>query len=1515
MPKLLDPCHNQGCDPDNNNVEPSDKAEIDTSSPQGSNSNPMYLKTRIRHNAQETFVSILCDTGAKSNLLSASTLAAFGKNFPKLKPETIKLSSANGSSLNSLGSVTLFVRLGDKEHLLNFHIVNNLATTAILGSDDLSRLKANINCSERLISFNGDAPIRLQTATSSVSVVTNCDVSLKPGEHKFISCHSSSRNLILCSHIVTPVEAYNDNVVCSIVDVRGTSAFSVLLHNPRETVLKVQKGTPVGSLRPVTPDHELFLIDDAAIAEVSEEINNYVDDNSPVYTVKQTKTRHKGKITKPSFSRPLNDASTLTDTEIINSQLRFNGKILTESEKQYLFQIIYKYRLAFQLRGELGKSYSLIYDIRLKTNADNFYRQPYRSSDHERELMRQEIAKLIKLGIVEPSSCSYVPFCSPALLVAKSDNSARLVTDFRILNSSCAIDHFSFPRLDELLTKIGKMSPQFFGSFDLADSFFQIPLNPECKGLTTFTTEPGKLYNYLRLPQGLHNSPAALAKLTANVFGQLDFLICYADDMALLASSKDEYFANLEKFLQCVIKDNLKLSLRKSVIIDDELTFLGHVIKSGSISPTQKHLSAIHNLATPTDKPALKRVLGSLNWLKKYIKNYSRKTHVLYELLRKDVEFIWTDVHERAFQEIKEFLVSNHVLKLPTGAGNYSLFTDGSRDGLGATLLETVNGQTAVVGYASRATTPAERKVSVTELELAAIAFALQSFRHLIFNPRGFDLYTDHYAIVHIFAGKSPPATKKIASFMSLICEYNFNLFHIKGDENNFADMLSRNPDLTNIDNHEMIAVVDFNSSAPNPPLRPSPRLAALYANNSAQNPPLRRSPRIAARDAACAAATVTPPPKPIPVTPKPASLASTPAVAPSREIPSRSDTGTPRPIPPTVSQTLHNDNVMPPQLVINRPAALGLIKPSRDTHDALHVQKPKFEKPVDTLNFETFGNEHTTHLPIPRPLLSKTDEIKFANKFHGSVPARTREKVRELALKDYKLSVTRQDVRREQILCPYYRDVINYLEHQILPTNKTQAKRVISQEDNFCMIGDLLFRLPRPQDIDRDDRLRLQLVIPDSLAEIVISAKHDRFQGTGHAGFIKSILSIKRKYHIHDLANKLQDYLNKCGLCLKLRESKKPTFGVPLRPAAGKSCTGPFQKIQLDFAGPIPSNKYDTKFILVVTCEFSSFTWLFGTRTTDSQETFECLNKLIRIYGLPVLGIVSDRGPSFTGKVMAKMASVYGIDWTHDLSASPNSTGLCENRVKLCKTLLKYLTLKNESIDPYDSLLDLQFSMNNTVNSVTGLTPHFCFHGFETVDSLDFNLKADSYLPSGDVQFAEALHEQASRRKELLKLCKDLAARDMKFKYDSSIVALPDFQPGDLVLLQTHNHPLSSKKMRKFKVLKKGPYRVHNVDRYHCTLMDLDNNLLPDLFPLRKLQKIPGFKENFPADRETVHCTPDNDSYYQPRPDDLFPNSLVVGNKIRFKNNETQVLCYPFGLKDCGTYVPMGALNLWFTV
>ena len=95
--------------------------------------------------------------------------------------------------------------------------------------------------------------------------------------------------------------------------------------------------------------------------------------------------------------------------------------------------------------------------------------------------------------------------------------------------------------------------------------------------------------------------------------------------------------------------------------------------------------------------------------------------------------------------------------------------------------------------------------------------------------------------------------------------------------------------------------------------------------------------------------------------------------------------------------------------------------------------------------------------------------DVRFLDRFRGSVPVRTRNKIRELALKDYKLGVTKDDIKCEQHLDPYFRDLIAYLQHRILPTNKQHAKRIISQEEYYCLIGDVLFRLPRPHEVDDD--------------------------------------------------------------------------------------------------------------------------------------------------------------------------------------------------------------------------------------------------------------------------------------------------------------------------------------------------------------------------------------------------------------------------------------------------------------
>ena len=205
-------------------------------------------------------------------------------------------------------------------------------------------------------------------------------------------------------------------------------------------------------------------------------------------------------------------------------------------------------------------------------------------------------------------------------------------------------------------------------------------------------------------------------------------------------------------------------------------------------------------------------------------------------------------------------------------------------------------------------------------------------------------------------------------------------------------------------------------------------------------------------------------------------------------------------------------------------------------------------------MNYETFGGDKITYLPESKSLFDNENvDVRFSDRFHGSVPVKTRKKIRELALMEYKMGSTKDDLKHEQRLDPYSRGLIAYLQHCILPINGQYAKRIISQEEHYCLIGDISFPLPRPHDVDNDSKLRLQLVILEHLSEIIISAKHEKFMGTGHASFLRCLLSIKRKYYIYDLANKLKSYINKCGLCLKLRTPNKKV-NVPLQHAAARS-------------------------------------------------------------------------------------------------------------------------------------------------------------------------------------------------------------------------------------------------------------------------------------------------------------------------------------------------------------------------
>ena len=82
-----------------------------------------------------------------------------------------------------------------------------------------------------------------------------------------------------------------------------------------------------------------------------------------------------------------------------------------------------------------------------------------------------------------------------------------------------------------------------------------------------------------------------------------------------------------------------------------------------------------------------------------------------------------------------------------------------------------------------------------------------------------------------------------------------------------------------------------------------------------------------------------------------------------------------------------------------------------------------------------------------------------------------------------------------------------------MLPHNKQVAKRVLTQEDRYVRIGDILHRIPNPQHFHDELNLRLQLVIPSSMGDYIVESKHSSFTGLGHAGFIKTFYALRRSF------------------------------------------------------------------------------------------------------------------------------------------------------------------------------------------------------------------------------------------------------------------------------------------------------------------------------------------------------------------------------------------------------------------
>ena len=237
---------------------------------------------------------------------------------------------------------------------------------------------------------------------------------------------------------------------------------------------------------------------------------------------------------------------------------------LNEEEKLNMFEIMKDYLYQFHLHGDkLGATTIVTHKIITNDNKPVFHKN-YRYPNILREEVRRQVDELLTNGIVQSSNSPYnsTLWIVPKKSDAKEKKRWRMVIDYRALNEKTVGDAYPLPNITDILDQSG--GAKYFSVLDLASGFHQIPMDPESRAKTAFST-PFAHLEFTRMPFGLKNAPATFQRLMDHVLSghQGIELFVYMDDIVVYGQSLEEHARKLRALLGRLKEAGLALQPEK----------------------------------------------------------------------------------------------------------------------------------------------------------------------------------------------------------------------------------------------------------------------------------------------------------------------------------------------------------------------------------------------------------------------------------------------------------------------------------------------------------------------------------------------------------------------------------------------------------------------------------------------------------------------------------------------------------------------------------------------------------------------------------------------------------------------------------------------------------------------------------------------------------------------------------------------------------------------------------------
>jgi len=402
-----------------------------------------------------------------------------------------------------------------------------------------------------------------------------------------------------------------------------------------------------------------------------------------------------------------------------------------------------------------------------------------------RPKLEEELNRLVKLGVIAPVE-EPTPWVNQIVIAEKKSGELRICLDPRELNKALMRERFTLPVLDDVLHEL--KDSRVFTKADLSQGYWHVVLDRESSLLTTFQTCFGR-YRFLRLPFGTSVSSEIFQKKLLEALDGLENVLCIADDVIVHSKNDEEHDRHLKNFFLRCREKGIKLNKEKLQLRMSEISFMGHQITADGLQTDPEKVRAVTEMDAPRNVEELRRFLGMINYLARFLPNVTSVTEPLHNLIRRDVPWTWSEVQQKSFDEVKKLLTQAPVLAFYDVNKPLTLENDACEYGLGSAIFQ----EGRPIAYASRTLTEAERRYAQIEKEMLALVYGLEKFHQHTYG-RHVDVVTDHKPLVAIISKPLSKAPRRLQSLILRTQKYDFNLTFQPGKSIVTADTLSRAP-------------------------------------------------------------------------------------------------------------------------------------------------------------------------------------------------------------------------------------------------------------------------------------------------------------------------------------------------------------------------------------------------------------------------------------------------------------------------------------------------------------------------------------------------------------------------------------------------------------------------------------------------------------------------------------------------------------------------------------------------